>query len=134
MSQKIESKVLCKLEDCSIVEISLFLLDFIFITCFMNHYFNSPASCRAILSQFTEEQMNRYESFRRSGFQKSNMRRVCQLTYKALFPPCVIKWYPYLFSSEFFCHSMMIKLNDLLPGLQSSICLLFPFIWNSLFQ
>ncbi|RLM92663.1 transcription initiation factor TFIID subunit 11 [Panicum miliaceum] len=30
----------------------------------------------AILSQFTEEQMNRYESFRRSGFQKSNMKRL----------------------------------------------------------
>ncbi|KAL5699609.1 transcription initiation factor TFIID subunit 11 [Ranunculus cassubicifolius] len=31
---------------------------------------------QAILSQFTEEQMSRYESFRRSGFQKSNMRRL----------------------------------------------------------
>ncbi|CAD6230327.1 unnamed protein product [Miscanthus lutarioriparius] len=30
----------------------------------------------AILSQFTEQQMNRYESFRRSGFQKSNMKRL----------------------------------------------------------
>ncbi|KAL6615796.1 hypothetical protein ACP70R_038066 [Stipagrostis hirtigluma subsp. patula] len=34
------------------------------------------AKMNAILSQFTEEQMNRYESFRRSGFQKSNMRRL----------------------------------------------------------
>uniref|UniRef100_A0A0D9XZP9 TAFII28-like protein domain-containing protein n=1 Tax=Leersia perrieri TaxID=77586 RepID=A0A0D9XZP9_9ORYZ len=34
------------------------------------------AKMNAILSQFTEEQMNRYESFRRSGFQKSNMRKV----------------------------------------------------------
>lgn len=32
---------------------------------------------RAILSQFTEEQMSRYESFRRAGFQKSNMKKVC---------------------------------------------------------
>lgn len=32
---------------------------------------------RAILSQFTEEQMSRYESFRRAGFQKANMKRVC---------------------------------------------------------
>lgn len=31
---------------------------------------------QTILSQFTEEQMSRYESFRRSGFQKSNMRRL----------------------------------------------------------
>ncbi|PKA45730.1 hypothetical protein AXF42_Ash011071 [Apostasia shenzhenica] len=31
---------------------------------------------QAILSQFTEEQMSRYESFRRSGFQKSNMKRL----------------------------------------------------------
>ena len=31
---------------------------------------------RAILSQFTEEQMSRYESFRRAGFQKANMKRV----------------------------------------------------------
>ncbi|KAL5656028.1 hypothetical protein ACJX0J_035347, partial [Zea mays] len=30
----------------------------------------------AILSQFTQQQMNRYESFRRSGFQKSNMKRL----------------------------------------------------------
>ncbi|XP_042460931.1 transcription initiation factor TFIID subunit 11-like [Zingiber officinale] len=34
------------------------------------------AKMQAILSQFTEEQMSRYESFRRSGFQKSNMRRL----------------------------------------------------------
>ncbi|KAJ8548066.1 hypothetical protein K7X08_021302 [Anisodus acutangulus] len=31
---------------------------------------------RSILSQFTEEQMSRYESFRRSGSQKSNMKRL----------------------------------------------------------
>eukprot|EP00252_Welwitschia_mirabilis_P021237 TRINITY_DN5379_c0_g1_i1.p1 TRINITY_DN5379_c0_g1~~TRINITY_DN5379_c0_g1_i1.p1 ORF type:complete len:212 (+),score=46.51 TRINITY_DN5379_c0_g1_i1:362-997(+) len=31
-----------------------------------------------ILSQLTPDQMNRYESFRRSGFQKANMRRVLQ--------------------------------------------------------
>lgn len=31
---------------------------------------------RSILSQFTEDQMNRYESFRRSGFQKATMKRV----------------------------------------------------------
>eukprot|EP00494_Astrolonche_serrata_P017595 UN17781 len=30
----------------------------------------------ALLSQFTEDQMNRYESFRRSGFQKSNMKKL----------------------------------------------------------
>ncbi|XP_074555860.1 transcription initiation factor TFIID subunit 11 [Curcuma longa] len=34
------------------------------------------AKMQAILSQFTEDQMSRYESFRRSGFQKSNMRRL----------------------------------------------------------
>ncbi|KAG5603659.1 hypothetical protein H5410_025151 [Solanum commersonii] len=33
------------------------------------------AKMQSILSQFTEEQMSRYESFRRSGFQKSNMKR-----------------------------------------------------------
>ncbi|KAI4297661.1 hypothetical protein L6164_037543 [Bauhinia variegata] len=31
---------------------------------------------KAILSQFTEEQMSRYESFRRAGFQKANMKRL----------------------------------------------------------
>ncbi|XP_070043638.1 transcription initiation factor TFIID subunit 11-like isoform X2 [Nicotiana tomentosiformis] len=31
---------------------------------------------QSILSQFTEEQMSRYESFRRSGFQKLNMKRL----------------------------------------------------------
>ncbi|XP_043701159.1 transcription initiation factor TFIID subunit 11 [Telopea speciosissima] len=34
------------------------------------------AKMQAILSQFTEEQMNRYESFRRSGFQKANMKKL----------------------------------------------------------
>uniref|UniRef100_A0A5B7AI66 Putative Histone-fold n=1 Tax=Davidia involucrata TaxID=16924 RepID=A0A5B7AI66_DAVIN len=34
------------------------------------------AVMQAILSQFTEEQMSRYESFRRSGFQKANMKRL----------------------------------------------------------
>lgn len=34
------------------------------------------ATMQAILSQFTEEQMSRYESFRRAGFQKSNMKRL----------------------------------------------------------
>nr|XP_043626340.1 transcription initiation factor TFIID subunit 11-like [Erigeron canadensis] len=34
------------------------------------------AKMQSILSQFTEEQMSRYESFRRSGFQKSNMKRL----------------------------------------------------------
>uniref|UniRef100_A0A7N0UUQ2 TAFII28-like protein domain-containing protein n=1 Tax=Kalanchoe fedtschenkoi TaxID=63787 RepID=A0A7N0UUQ2_KALFE len=34
------------------------------------------AKMQSILSQFTEEQMNRYESFRRSGFQKSNMKKL----------------------------------------------------------
>ncbi|KAJ8564757.1 hypothetical protein K7X08_001217 [Anisodus acutangulus] len=31
---------------------------------------------QSILSKFTEEQMSRYESFCRSGFQKSNMKRI----------------------------------------------------------
>ncbi|CAN4124973.1 unnamed protein product [Withania somnifera] len=31
---------------------------------------------QSILSQFTDEQMSRYESFRRSGFQKSNMKKL----------------------------------------------------------
>ncbi|KAG7646945.1 TAFII28-like protein [Arabidopsis thaliana x Arabidopsis arenosa] len=31
-----------------------------------------------ILSQFTEEQMSRYESFRRSGFKKSDMEKLVQ--------------------------------------------------------
>nr|GEV81902.1 nucleotidyltransferase family protein isoform 4 [Tanacetum cinerariifolium] len=34
------------------------------------------AKMQSILSQFTEEQMSRYESFRRSGFQKSVMKRM----------------------------------------------------------
>ncbi|XP_019161160.1 PREDICTED: transcription initiation factor TFIID subunit 11 isoform X2 [Ipomoea nil] len=34
------------------------------------------AKMQTILSQFTGEQMSRYESFRRSGFQKSNMKRL----------------------------------------------------------
>ncbi|KAL3523221.1 hypothetical protein ACH5RR_016055 [Cinchona calisaya] len=34
------------------------------------------AKMQTILSQFTDEQMNRYESFRRSGFQKVNMKRL----------------------------------------------------------
>ncbi|XP_030546539.2 transcription initiation factor TFIID subunit 11 [Rhodamnia argentea] len=34
------------------------------------------AKMQAILSQFTVEQMNRYESFRRSGFQKATMKRL----------------------------------------------------------
>ncbi|KAH9747032.1 actin-related protein 2/3 complex subunit 2A [Citrus sinensis] len=34
------------------------------------------AKMQAILNQFTEDQMNRYESFRRSALQKSNMRRL----------------------------------------------------------
>ncbi|VAH78984.1 unnamed protein product [Triticum turgidum subsp. durum] len=34
------------------------------------------AKMNALLSQFTEDQMNRYESFRRSGFQKSNMKKL----------------------------------------------------------
>ncbi|KAK1325149.1 hypothetical protein QJS10_CPA01g01927 [Acorus calamus] len=37
---------------------------------------HKTAEMQAILSQFTEEQMSRYESFRRSGFQKSNMKRL----------------------------------------------------------
>ncbi|KAK1269387.1 hypothetical protein QJS04_geneDACA017081 [Acorus gramineus] len=37
---------------------------------------HKTAKMQAILSQFTEEQMSRYESFRRSGFQKSNMKRL----------------------------------------------------------
>ncbi|XP_078428281.1 TBP-associated factor 11 [Wolffia australiana] len=34
------------------------------------------AKMQAILSRFTDEQMSRYESFRRSNFQKSNMKRL----------------------------------------------------------
>ncbi|XP_027087772.1 transcription initiation factor TFIID subunit 11 [Coffea eugenioides] len=34
------------------------------------------AKMQTILSQFTDGQMNRYESFRRSGFQKANMKRL----------------------------------------------------------
>ncbi|XP_031481052.1 transcription initiation factor TFIID subunit 11 [Nymphaea colorata] len=37
---------------------------------------DKTAKMQAILSQFTEEQMSRYESFRRSGFQKATMRRL----------------------------------------------------------
>ncbi|KAM3332077.1 hypothetical protein ACQJBY_027731 [Aegilops geniculata] len=40
------------------------------------------AKMNALLSQFTEDQMNRYESFRRSGFQKSNMKKVRLLLSK----------------------------------------------------
>ncbi|XP_043688554.1 transcription initiation factor TFIID subunit 11-like [Telopea speciosissima] len=34
------------------------------------------AKMQSILSQFTEEQMSRYESFRRSGFQKANIKKL----------------------------------------------------------
>ncbi|EPS69561.1 hypothetical protein M569_05203, partial [Genlisea aurea] len=34
------------------------------------------AKMQEILSHFTEDQMSRYESFRRSGFQKSSMKRL----------------------------------------------------------
>ncbi|XP_050108851.1 transcription initiation factor TFIID subunit 11 [Malus sylvestris] len=34
------------------------------------------AKMQAILSQFSEEQMSRYESFRRAGFQRANMKRL----------------------------------------------------------
>ncbi|KAL9175401.1 hypothetical protein ABFS82_02G109700 [Erythranthe guttata] len=34
------------------------------------------AKMQEILAHFTEDQMSRYESFRRSGFQKSNMKRL----------------------------------------------------------
>ncbi|KAM7262510.1 hypothetical protein ACFE04_000193 [Oxalis oulophora] len=34
------------------------------------------AKMQAILSQFTEQQMSRYESFRRSALQRSNMKRL----------------------------------------------------------
>ncbi|MQM06698.1 hypothetical protein Taro_039524 [Colocasia esculenta] len=37
-----------------------------------------------ILAQFTGEQMSRYESFRRSNFQKSNMRRVMWISVPLL--------------------------------------------------
>ncbi|CAI0393680.1 unnamed protein product [Linum tenue] len=38
---------------------------------------NKMAKMQTILSQFTEDQMTRYESFRRSALQKATMRRVC---------------------------------------------------------
>lgn len=37
-----------------------------------------PERMQAILAQFTTEQMSRYECYRRSGFQKANMRRLLQ--------------------------------------------------------
>lgn len=37
-----------------------------------------PDRMQAILSKFSPEQMRRYECYRRSGFQKANMRRVLQ--------------------------------------------------------
>lgn len=37
---------------------------------------NKMARMQSILSQFTEQQMSRYESFRRAGFQKANMKRL----------------------------------------------------------
>jgi hTAFII28-like protein conserved region len=40
---------------------------------------------REILSTFTEEQMNRYEAFRRSGFRRSEMKRASTLTSTVLF-------------------------------------------------
>ncbi|CAA2998115.1 transcription initiation factor TFIID subunit 11-like [Olea europaea subsp. europaea] len=43
------------------------------------------AIMQSILSQFTEEQMSRYESFRRSGFQKSNMKRVGIISFLCSF-------------------------------------------------
>nr|TKS08541.1 hypothetical protein D5086_0000098400 [Populus alba] len=35
-----------------------------------------PTCSKTILAQFTEEQMNRYESFRRSALQKTNMKKL----------------------------------------------------------
>jgi len=54
------------------------VLTFFFSLCYfiINPNFIFLLIVRAILSQFTEEQMSRYESFRRAGFQKANMKRV----------------------------------------------------------
>ncbi len=49
---------------------------------------------RAILSQFTVEQMERYEFFRRSRFKKADMRKVCLFyNFSVHFPsifPCAL--------------------------------------------
>lgn len=37
-----------------------------------------PDKMRAVLATFTPEQMSRYECYRRSGFQRANMRRLLQ--------------------------------------------------------
>lgn len=37
-----------------------------------------PDKMRAVLATFTSEQMSRYECYRRSGFQRANMRRLLQ--------------------------------------------------------
>jgi len=54
-------------------------LRFKFVTFFLVYKFPPFFFFRAILSQFSEEQMSRYESFRRAGFQRANMKRVCAL-------------------------------------------------------
>ncbi|KAF2304610.1 hypothetical protein GH714_035215 [Hevea brasiliensis] len=47
------------------------------------------AKMQAILSQFTDEQMSRYESFRRSALQKANMRRgMVTMLEESDFDPC----------------------------------------------
>ena len=72
---------------------------------FLNQIFEIIISIfrfRAILSRFTDEQMSRYESFRRSNFQKSNMKRVNWEFYRRITNP------KFLFN-EFFGFDVIIS-------------------------
>ncbi|KAL2635756.1 hypothetical protein R1flu_007235 [Riccia fluitans] len=40
------------------------------------HHAVDPQRMQAVLNKFTTEQMSRYECYRRSGFQRANMRRI----------------------------------------------------------
>ncbi|KAG6550663.1 hypothetical protein Mapa_007760 [Marchantia paleacea] len=40
------------------------------------HHAVDPGRMQAVLNKFTTEQMSRYECYRRSGFQRANMRRI----------------------------------------------------------
>jgi len=91
---------------------------------------------RSILSQFTEEQMSRYESFRRAGFQKSNMKRVCFLFYFYFFSSLLLPlslgliFWLYILSAEVF---QFQQIGQFRFGVALSRCVIFTFAYASKF-